>query len=1122
MINDITDPVVGPVPQQPTTPQFVAPETQPRQPLDPDGVPEMGKALLGLSVLNEGTNPVIPEPKKPAGGSWLAIDRANSPTFQMYEGIEAMGLSEIKAPEPVQKPEMGELWGAAFSRENSVGSLLTQGTMPKAERDPTFNPLSDENLEGYEMYADRFVDVFSREQSEFVKRNIDRQNANTDMLMNSGWTGIGVMVAAGLLDPINLIPIGGIAKKGETLLQVGGRWALAGAAGGAATETALQSTQQTRTLEESALNITGGALLGGLLGSGGTAVYRGATGKPIYGFDPDFEPLSKRLEREMVYDPDGDPIRLAETADTAAMSNPGSLSAAAVPQVTPEDFALAPSFGTADASAAIKLNPLLRLATASSGKAREIGAMLMENGMFLNRNKKGLASPVAVETAMGEYRGWHAVAEQSARDAHKAHRKSGGTMTATEFYEEVGMALRRGDQHPDANVQKAAQGYRVALEKTKQRAIEAGLLPKDVDVETAPSYLHRMWNRQALVRKPEDFRRMVGAWLDQTFANMKVRAANIQADAVRTGAKLSDDDAAFIKQVDELLEIERVEGDLTGYRSDAVESIYNTLMGYDERTLPINITAGPRGPLKERTFSIPDLFEGGGARVEDFLVNDAQVVMNRYMRVISADIELAKTFGTPDMKTVLDDIQKDYQDLIAKVAPEDQAGKKKLSEEMRARMRDIEGVRDVIRGSYGEPTYESALARGLSYVRAWNYMTMLGGMTISAFPDVAGKVLSNGFLGIARDLVGPLVTDLKGVKMAAREANAIGIAVERVLSTRIATMADIGDVYGQGTVTQRAVASLSNRFSHLTLMTAWNDVMKTADYVIASNRAIRAMGRPDRISQSNRTWLANMGIGETDYGRIMAMVRKHGSESGGMRLANPEQWEDAYARRLWIGAMGKNANIQTVTAGIGDKLMHRGAGGLFDMNLPIGQTIWQFKTFVLAGNQRIAIRMAQQGRMAEGRVLSALFTYIALGMLVYKLKSMGSGRDTSDDPVVWVREGVDRSGIAPLFMEGFNTAEKITNKTFIGESPASRFASRGAFASTLGPSVGRGEDAFAAIRNVTDGSLKDRDIHSLRKLLPYNNIFWLRTLFDEAEIAIIEAGDLEKTEFSENRQSVLE
>jgi hypothetical protein len=70
--------------------------------------------------------------------------------------------------------------------------------------------------------------------------------------------------------------------------------------------------------------------------------------------------------------------------------------------------------------------------------------------------------------------------------------------------------------------------------------------------------------------------------------------------------------------------------------------------------------------------------------------------------------------------------------------------------------------------------------------------------------------------------------------------------------------------------------------------------------------------------------------------------------------------------------------------------------------------------------------------------------------------------------------------------------------------------------------VGRGEDAFAAIRNVTDGSLKDRDIHSLRKLLPYNNIFWLRTLFDEAEMAIIEAGDLEKTEFSQNRQSVLE
>lgn len=1093
-----------------------------KQPLEPEAVGDPGKALLGLSVLNEGSNPVVPKPKKPAGGSWVSAGEVKSPTMQMYEGIEAMGLNEINSPDPVDKPSMSQLWGAAFSRENSIGSFLSQGEKPSAQYVEGFDPLSSENLAGYEMYADKFVDVFSPEQSDWLKRKIDRENENTRMLMESGWVGIATMLTAGILDPLNLVPVGGVAKKGETLLRVGGRWALAGAAGGLVTEAALQSTQDTRTLEESALNITGGALLGGLLGAGGTSIYRGATGKPIYGFDPDFEPLSKRLEREMIYDPDGDPILMPERADAAAMQDPASLSAAAVPPVTPEDFVLAPSFGTADTSAAIKLNPLLRLATAASGKAREIGAKLMENGMFLDRNKKGLASPVAVESAMGEYRGWHAVAERGAKDAYKAHRKAGGRMTKTEFYEEVGRTMRRADQHPDANVEKAAQGYRVALEKTKQRAIEVGLLPKDVDVTTAPSYLHRMWNRQALVRHPEDFRAMVGTWLDQTFANMRMRAANIEAEAARTGAKLADEDAAFIKQVDELMEIERVEGDLTGYRNEAVESIYRTLMGYDERTLPINITAGPRGPLKERTFSIPDLFEAGGVRVEDFLVNDAQVVMNRYMRVISADIELARTFGTPDMKGVLDDIQADYETLIKGLDKEDLAGKKKLSEEMRARMADIEGVRDVIRGSYGEPTYESGLARGLAYVRAWNYMTMLGGMTISAFPDIANKVLSNGFLGIARDLIGPMITDLKGVRLAAREAQAIGVAVERVLSTRIATMADIGDIYGQGTMVQRALGSMTNVFSHLTLMTAWNDVMKTADYVIASNRAIRAMGRPDRISQSNRTWLANLGIGEADYRRIMAQVRKYGTDSGGMKLANPEQWDDAYARRLWIGAMGKNANIQTVTAGVGDKLMHKGAGGLFDMNLPIGQTIWQFKTFVLAGNQRVAIRMAQQGRMGEARVLSALVSYIGLGMLVYYLKSKGSGREPSDDPVTWVREGVDRSGIAPLFMEAFNTAEKATNKTFIGESPASRFASRGAFAATLGPSIGRGEDAFAAIRNIADGSLNDRDVHSLRKLLPYNNIFWLRTLFDEAEIAAVEGFGLEQTEFSERRQSVLE
>ena len=363
-----------------------------------------------------------------------------------------------------------------------------------------------------------------------------------------------------------------------------------------------------------------------------------------------------------------------------------------------------------------------------------------------------------------------------------------------------------------------------------------------------------------------------------------------------------------------------------------------------------------------------------------------------------------------------------------------------------------------------------------------------------------------------RDMLAPLVTDIKGVKGAAREAKELGVAVELALATRIASIADVGDMYGRGSQFERFVNGVSNRFSHVTLMRHWNDVMKSGDYIAATNRAIRVMERPGRANKKAKAWLANLGIGEADYQRIMAQYKEHGEKRLTMRLAHVDKWTDDEARRIWIGAMGKNANIQTVTPGAGDKMLV--------MNGDLGKTIGQFKSFAMAANQRVMIRGMQSARMGDARFVSGLATFISLGMMVYYLKMVLSSREPSDDPTTWVREGVDRSGVLPVFMEVFNTAEKATGTTFVGESPASRYASRGAFASLLGPSVGRGEDAVSFLQGAFDGEMKDRDLHALRKLLPFNNIFYVRKLLDEFEIAATEELDLEETSLSERRESV--
>ena len=96
----------------------------------------------------------------------------------------------------------------------------------------------------------------------------------------------------------------------------------------------------------------------------------------------------------------------------------------------------------------------------------------------------------------------------------------------------------------------------------------------------------------------------------------------------------------------------------------------------------------------------------------------------------------------------------------------------------------------------------------------------------------------------------------------------------------------------------------------------------------------------------------------------------------------------------------------------------------------------------------------------------------------------------------------------------------MSGQTFVGVAPASRYGSRGGFASLLGPSVGRGEDAVNFVQRALDGELQDRDVHALRKLLPYNNLFWLRTVLDDFEDVAVEALDAEETALSDTRERV--
>ena len=69
----------------------------------------------------------------------------------------------------------------------------------------------------------------------------------------------------------------------------------------------------------------------------------------------------------------------------------------------------------------------------------------------------------------------------------------------------------------------------------------------------------------------------------------------------------------------------------------------------------------------------------------------------------------------------------------------------------------------------------------------------------------------------------------------------------------------------------------------------------------------------------------------------------------------------------------------------------------------------------------------------------------------------------------------------------------------------SRYASRNIMGSLLGPSVGTVQDIFQVTGSASQGEMTKSDIRAMRKMLPYQNLFYIRTLLDELEETTAEA-----------------
>lgn len=541
------------------------------------------------------------------------------------------------------------------------------------------------------------------------------------------------------------------------------------------------------------------------------------------------------------------------------------------------------------------------------------------------------------------------------------------------------------------------------------------------------------------------------------------------------------------------------------YLDEIVDGIYARITGREAALASdYDITVAARGPMKERTFNIPDEL------IEEFLESDVELVGRRYARVMAADVELKRNFGDVTLKDTIREVQEDYAKLRRSVeadkdlSAKDRAKRLKLLNEREKRdVRDIKAVRDMLRGNYLADQNASGFARTLNAVNLFNYMRAMGGVVLSSLPDIARPMMVHGLGRYMNDGVAPLVTNLKATKLAKREARLAGAVAERILNTRMATLAEVTDPYSMGSPFERFMENSARYFSMANGMVFWNDFMKGFSATMTQNRiienAVKGLGN---LPKKEAEYMAFLGIDETLANDIAKQVAKAAEnfpdEAGKMDnvwVAGTEHWDDPVARRAFRAALNKDVDSIIVTKGIGDTPLFA--------RTPLGRTVLQFKSFALATHQRALIRGLQEDKSG---FLAGMLGATTVGMFVYFLKQIESNRDISDNPGRWISEGLDRSGMFSIMFEMSNTSEKFggpgvygaLQSIFPGEQggKASRYAIRNVTGTLAGPTAGVLEDIVKLYSAANKGQFSESDINAIRRLAPGTTLPLVRSALE--------------------------
>lgn len=595
--------------------------------------------------------------------------------------------------------------GAAFQQENIIASMFTHG-LSTGTYDPDFDPFEVQNpgtsfhptsnpfvhISGFEDFTSDFITARNREDTERIKRQITRELKNRSTLADAGALGIVGGTVAAILDPLIFVPFGAAAKgvRGISSVRTALKFAAVGAGVVGTQEYLLHQTQQTRTLEESALNVTGATILSGILGGAiGQLSARqfssaskqidnviramGEAEPPKPGTAAGIDPVTGKQRFIISIDSKTGKVRMGLRdplgPEGIEVSPQGSLTTLEeFAKLTGDDLTVAKGLGWIPGFKTVSkwISPRLQPFMSKEQSTRQAANQIMQSPVRLEGGAKALDAESVVRIKRAEARQVakdvdDLYAQYATGDPRKrmtltnrvfGFRREPGRLTYAEFQEEISKAMRGRpgadgkavpgtvDAHEIPEVAAAAKLQRErVINPIRDELIELGIFPEDTKL--FPGYLTRMYNHD-LLRKVEHIAGKPRMLEQEALIDSIV--AYEQKVALTTG-KLEQFSEARLrvslrKALDQILSIP------------------------EGRLFPGDISL--RGPMLSRTLRVPD------AIIERWLVNDNERIIQYYVRSLSGDIELIKRFGLVRARV---EIEAGQKQIIASIRAEEKTTK---------------------------------------------------------------------------------------------------------------------------------------------------------------------------------------------------------------------------------------------------------------------------------------------------------------------------------------------------------------------------------------------------------------------------------------------------------------